>query len=111
MTGDPLQDVLRKLRQEYLRDAPSRVNEVRTILEKVKKGDTVALDELRRALHKLAGSGGSYGFEAVSTASRSGERIAKAILEAKRTPSEQDIAALQATVDDLAAAFEQARQA
>lgn len=107
--SDPIQEVLRKLRQDYLRDAPARVTEVRTLLESVRAGDAVALDGLRRALHKLAGSGGSYGFDAVSAASRTGERIAKAALEDKRAATAQDIAALDAVIADIAAAFDKAR--
>jgi len=105
---DPIQDVLKGLRREYLRDAPAKVAEARALLSRLEAGDAVALAELRRALHKLAGSGGSYGFEAVSSASRTGERIAKAALESQRAATPQDVAALKAVIDDVGRAFDDA---
>ena len=108
--SDPLAEVMRTLRREYLQGAPQRVAELRSLLERVGAQDAGALDELRRAVHKLAGSGGSYGFEVVSTTSRAAEHLAKAILDRGAGAIEAaDIRALTDAVEAIVHALDSAR--
>ena len=106
---DPLAEVMRNLRREYLKGAPERVAELRSLLAKLNSGDPGALDGLRRAFHKLAGSGGSYGFAAVSTASRAAEHLATGILERGGGTALPDVGALSDSVEAVARALDAAR--
>ena len=66
--GDAARRALERLRREYLDEMPARF----TALEAAAAaGDDGAL---RTMLHHLAGSGGSHGFPAISTAARQLER-------------------------------------
>lgn len=62
-------DQMRALRQEYLAGAVERLSAMEAALA------SGALDELKSAAHKLAGSGGFYGFDAISEAGRSLELL------------------------------------
>lgn len=62
-------DPMRALRMEYLAGAVERLPAMEAALA------AGALDELRTAAHKLAGSGGFYGFDAISTAGRALELL------------------------------------
>lgn len=109
--SDPLAEALKGLRREYLAEAPARVAEIRALLVTALAGDRAALDLLRRALHKLAGSGGSYGFAEVSAASRGGEQVARRLLDSGAALAAADGAALADAVDAVDRAFAQARAA
>jgi chemotaxis protein histidine kinase CheA len=109
--SDPLAEALRGLKREYLRESVARVAELEELLAQVAAGGSEALDRLRRALHRLAGSGGSYGFADVSRHSRSGEEIARRLMEAGSAPQPADVAALTEVVSAVRAAFEVARAA
>lgn len=107
---DPLTQQLRALRREYLADSTQRVEELRQIRGRLSRGERGALTEFRQAFHRLAGSGGSYGFPLVSTRSREGERLAQR-LEASDTPiAPDDLAALDACITGVAQAFAEALQ-
>ena len=106
---DPLADVLKGLRRDYLRESAARVAELRAHLDAVERGQEGALDALRRALHKLAGSGGSYGFDVVSKSSRDGEQVARRLVEAAAAPTLEDLTALRDAVTRVDAAFARAR--
>lgn len=110
---DPLAEVLRGLRRDYLRDSVARVAELEALLRDVAAGGTPAMDALRRALHKLAGSGGSYGFDEISRVSREGEHTAQRLIQAggDSPPDADDLATVRQTVAALAAAFAAARAA
>lgn len=108
---DPLDALMKKLGRDYLNESPARVAEMRAALEAVDRGAPEGMDALRRVLHKLAGSGGSYGFDDVSTSARAGEQVARRLFETGATPSAEELAALHAAVNAVAAAFEAARAA
>lgn len=108
---DPLAEMMKKLGRDYLRDSPERVVELRAALGAVERGEPEAMDTLRRQLHKLAGSGGSYGFDDVSSAAREGEGVARRLFESGQAPAAGDLTALRAAVDAVAAAFDAARAA
>ena len=108
---DLLAEQLRKLRREYLADSVTRVEELRQLRVHLAEDPHTALVSLRRAFHRLAGSGGSYGFPAVSSRSRDGERLTQR-LEATGIPiTPGDVGALDKCIEDVAAAFAGARSA
>lgn len=104
--SDPLAEVMRSLRREYLKGAPERVRELRALLIAVQRNEHGAVDDLRRAFHKLAGSGGSYGFESVSTTSRAGEHLARAVIDRMGGATEPaDLAGLTESVEAVVRAL------
>ena len=71
---DPLEEAMAALRREYLGEAPLRMMELRKDYAAVLAGETGAAESLKGRLHKLVGSGGSYGFPDISEHARSAER-------------------------------------
>ncbi len=71
---DALNDALAELRREYLFDAPARLAELRKDIAAFRVGESDAIQSLVRRFHRLAGSGGSYGFPEISDLAREGER-------------------------------------
>jgi len=108
---DLLAQQLRALRREYLADSTQRVDELRRLYVRLSTGERTALPELRQAFHRLAGSGGSYGFPLVSTRSREGERIASRLASTETAIARPDLEALHAAVDGVAHAFAEALNA
>lgn len=109
--SDPLAEALRGLKREYLRDSVARVAELEELLAQVGQGSGDALDRLRRALHRLAGSGGSYGFADVSRHGRAGEETARRLIDAGVPLQPADVTALTQVVSAVRTAFETARAA
>lgn len=101
---DPQDELFQQLRREYLSDAPARLDELRKDLAAAAAGEPEALASLRSRFHKLAGSGGSYGFPAITEASRLGEHW----LMDHAEPGDAGFAWLGAVVGRIAAAFEDA---
>ena len=66
----PEQDVFRKLQREYVAELPERLGELHADAAAFALGDPAAALSLRTRLHRLAGSGGSYGFPDLSTVAR-----------------------------------------
>jgi HPt (histidine-containing phosphotransfer) domain-containing protein len=108
---DLLAQQLQQLRREYLLDSAKRLDELRQLATRLAANDRTALAGLHQALHRLAGSGGSYGFPAVTSTSREGERVAKR-LQATGTPiTPGDIQAMNHCIDGVANAFAEAKKA
>ncbi len=59
-----------ELQREYLTEAPARIGELRKDLAALLAGEADAVASLRTRFHRLAGSGGSYGFPVISAISR-----------------------------------------
>ena len=72
--SDPVDEAFQQLRLEYLASLPARLDELRSDVASWKAGDTDALSSLKVRLHRLAGSGGSYGFVQLSSLARDAER-------------------------------------
>lgn len=106
---DPFAEVLKGLRRDYLKESSARVTELRELMAAVESG--AGPDALRRALHRLAGSGGSYGFDEVSRSSRAGEQVARRLTETGAAPTAEDFAALRGAVEEVARLFDEARAA
>ena len=61
------QALLEALRQTYIRDLPSQLDELESlILERGPEADSERWQELYRRIHSLKGSGGTYGLHAIS---------------------------------------------
>jgi diguanylate cyclase (GGDEF)-like protein len=71
---DRLDSALLELQREYLASLPTRLEELREDIAALRQGSPDAAGSLRARLHRLAGSGGSYGFSDLSAIAREGER-------------------------------------
>ncbi len=100
MTGTD--EFFEELRREYLAEAPARLNELRKDLEALRAGEHDAAASLKVRFHRLAGSGGSYGFPQVSAAARAAEQW----LGAHPTPDPAGIEQAAGMIDQLSAAFD-----
>lgn len=101
---DQTDDYFQRLRREYLAEAPARLGELRKDLAAVHAAEPDAVASLKTRFHRLAGSGGSYGFPAITTASREAER---ALVE-HPIPEEAGLEMLSAAIGQIAAAFDEA---
>jgi diguanylate cyclase (GGDEF)-like protein len=99
-----MQDALHALQHEYIREAPARLAELRKDLAAFKAGEPDSLESLRQRFHRLAGSGGSYGFPKVTDISRAMEHR---ILETP-APTPQEAELFAEAIADLKAAFDSA---
>jgi diguanylate cyclase (GGDEF)-like protein len=72
--SDAYDEAYRELQREYLDDLPRMLAELRSDVESFRKGEKV-LPALRTGFHRLAGSGGSYGFPEISEIARAAERL------------------------------------
>jgi len=61
------------LRREYIQGALERCSHLRAEAVRLRAGEDVDLKPLRQEIHKFRGSGGFYGFGALSTASGTAE--------------------------------------
>lgn len=87
-----------------MRDAPERLAELRKDLAAFRAGEPDALASLRQRFHRLAGSGGSYGFPGVTEVSR---RMEQRILS-EPAPGLQDADLFEQAIKDLRVAFDTA---
>jgi diguanylate cyclase (GGDEF)-like protein len=72
--NDPVERAFQDLRREYLASLPARLDELRSDLADFRAGSPQAAASLSSRLHRLAGSGGSYGFLELSRLAREAER-------------------------------------
>lgn len=99
---------LAKLRHDYLARLPAELAALTALVIGLGDGepDRISLEELHHRLHKLAGSGGTFGFTALSAGARILEQQAKAFLsnamEARDSPARlaflADVTALAETL-------------
>jgi len=101
--SDPVAEALRELRREYHAESPARVAELRRVLAALAGGEERAETELTMLCHRLAGSGGAYGFPKVSVAAREMERMLQS--EPHWTPAR--LAELEAGIREIEEAFAQ----
>ena len=72
--SDAHDEAYRELQQEYLDELPRIFAELRAEIESFRQGQPV-LPALQTGFHRLAGSGGSYGFPEISEIARTAERF------------------------------------
>lgn len=100
--------VLAGLRVQYLAEAPGRIADLESALAGSANGDPGSLAQLRQLLHRLAGSGGAYGLQAVTDTARAGELAVRALQEQATPPTPAELAALATHVAAVAQAFREA---
>jgi len=105
MTGAA--EFFEELRREYLTEAPARLGELRKDLAALTAGEADAAGSLKGRFHRLAGSGGSYGFPDISSAARAAEQW----LVANPRPDQAGLRHLEAAIAGLAAIFDGAARA
>lgn len=97
---------LRRLRAEYLAAATQRVAELHALSARLaadQAGTTLA--QLRQAFHRLAGSGGSYGFPRISAASREAEQLLQHLASQPLPLAGGDLTAISDRIEAIAEAF------
>src|SRR3954452_1292540 len=99
---DPVDAALLQLQQEYLRSMPKKLDELRSGIAALGSGAADAEHSLRDGLHRLACSGGSFGFSELSGIAREGERWLAA------NPGSIDTAGLSSLLERLGAAVRRA---
>lgn len=99
--SDPVAEALRELRREYHAESPARVEELRRGLVALTAGEDGAEMGLAMLFHRLAGSGGAYGFPQVSVTARELERLIRS--EPHWTPAR--LAEVHAGIQEIADAF------
>jgi len=102
-TDEQLDDAMAALQREYLREAPARLAELHKDLAAFRAGEADALESLRVRFHRLAGSGGSYGFPRVTEVARAMEQ--RILADPAPTPQEADL--FEQAIRDLKAALDQ----
>ncbi len=70
---------LNELKREFLDEAREKVTEMETALDSVRERES--LDRLAYLAHQLKGSGGSYGYERISTDAAALEKVVESLAE------------------------------
>lgn len=86
------------LRAEYLQSARERAGRLREAVAALRRGEPVDLGQLRQEVHKLRGSGGFYGFKALSDAAAAAEDALIQVLGGDRERDDAALADLVARV-------------
>src|SRR5215210_5274849 len=71
--SEALDSAFVELQREYLAAMPDRLEELRADITGMRQGSPEAARSLKARLHRLAGSGGSFGFLELSAIAREGE--------------------------------------
>jgi HPt (histidine-containing phosphotransfer) domain-containing protein len=72
--SDDVDRAFHALKLEYLASMAERLEELRSDAREFRAGKTATEASLKVRLHRLAGSGGSYGFSQLSSVAREAER-------------------------------------
>jgi HPt (histidine-containing phosphotransfer) domain-containing protein len=105
MSGTDEDHLIRQLRHKYVEESGERVAELWADLARLRTGAADAATALKGKLHRLAGSGGSYGFAEVSAIAREAE-----LWLATGPPLDEIAPRIQDAVARLEAEFERARR-
>ena len=96
---------LNALKREFLDEAREKVDEMQTVLGRVTEQES--LDRLAYLAHQLKGSGGSYGYQRISTDAAELEKAVEAIAGGNSVPPseklQQYVVALRSEIDRAAA--------
>lgn len=68
--SEAIEELMARLRAEYLEEMPSRLEEILTAVDLLEGGSLEAVAQLKVLFHRLAGSAGAYGYGEVTTACR-----------------------------------------
>lgn len=100
---DPIADRLSALYAEYKQQLPGRLSQIETQLEAVliDADNEAKLGDLLFSLHKLAGSGATFGFDEITRISRQWERFIQSKLKAKEPLSPEDRSMISSLLNEL----------
>jgi len=101
MSGDEIDELFQELRREYLSQSKDRLAELRAGLSALRSGASGAAAALKTHFHRLAGSGGSYGFPEISVIAKEAELW----IATGPPPDQAAVARLEETIERLEAAF------
>jgi HPt (histidine-containing phosphotransfer) domain-containing protein len=101
MSGDEIDELFQKLRREYLNESKDRLAELRAGLGAFRSGAPEAPAALKTHFHRLAGSGGSYGFPEISVIAKEAELW----IATGPPPDQAAVARLEEAIERLEAAF------
>jgi HPt (histidine-containing phosphotransfer) domain-containing protein len=73
MSDSEVDELFQQLRREYLSESEERLAELRAGLSGFQNRNPGALASLKTHFHRLAGSGGSYGFPEISALAKEAE--------------------------------------
>lgn len=93
------------LRREYIQSAREKCRDLEEAAASLRRGEPVDLQALRQLVHKLRGSGGFYGFQALSCAAGTAEDQLILILDGESPRDDQAVAGL---VEQVAAELKSA---
>jgi len=100
---DDLDDRLAALSREYASGIPARLSAFDAALDVLRREDreSAALEELNWNAHALAGSAGTFGFAELGECAARLEVACGQIADRSEVPSSDDIARLEALIDEL----------
>jgi len=96
---------LQLLRENYVRDLPEKIEQIREEANALRSGWNVELlRTLHRHAHNLTGSGATFGFAEISAAARALEHVLNGLVEADAGPEHPDVEKIESPVCALEAA-------
>src|SRR5438552_18130396 len=109
MSKSNWEGTFRNLREQYIRGAERRLENIAQSLEKLRQSpeDVAALQDLKRHFHGLSGSGTTYGYPRVSAIGLEGDRSCQSLLKASTSPKPEDLKRWQELLDELQEQFTQ----
>lgn len=109
---DTLRQQLAAMVEDYLRQLPNRMSEVYAAFEQIGKNpeDLEAYKTFRLLVHKLAGSGATFGYDTVSEAARELETLLSQIIDSGLLAMSMTEGELPVAVDRLREACTQATE-
>lgn len=96
---------LQALHRAYVDGLPDKLQAILTAWETACSGHSPQLEEPLRLVHSMAGSGATFGHQAVGTAARAIELKLKSLVTGGQTPSEGDKAEMRSLLASLQSAI------
>ncbi len=103
-----LLEKLNAIRKAYAEKLPAKVQECRTMFATLDGAWNPAVArEIQSRIHRLAGSGGTFGFKLVTTSARAIEQLFDSVADARRDPDAEEWEELERLFAALAQASQQ----
>ena len=103
MHSDEVRRKLQELQQNYLENLPQDIRAAEAFMETLRENpaDTEVLAELYRLMHRLNGSGMTFGFPDVSAIASTAERDIQALMDQEACPEEEHVTHVETTIQAL----------
>jgi diguanylate cyclase (GGDEF)-like protein len=107
-----LQTQIKVLREAYAARLPQRIDQINETWNEISQGkwDLLRLEDIHMQIHKLTGSGASYGFLAISDIARNLEAQLSQLLQLMAAPLSAQVAEIDRLLVDLKLASQEARR-